>query len=149
MLRRIIFLLHEILSIVTRYTSAVHPMIQRRTNKYNNRLQHTNINAICIYQPGTHINQVLFLGAIWYWYNTLMPLHEETAIYHNRAVVSKDVGWQGLNPLTDSRQGTLHTETSILRIKRPWRVKIRPTTDIFGCKYWYAGTALYPERCSE
>ena len=38
------------------------------------------------------------------------------------AVTSKHVGWQGLNPLTDSRRGTLHTETSILRIKRPWRV---------------------------
>ena len=47
-------------------------------------------------------------------------------------LASKDVGWQGLNPLTDSRQGTLHTETSILRIKRPWRVKIRPTTDKEG-----------------
>ena len=45
---------------------------------------------------------------------------------------TKDVGWQGLNPLIDSSQGTLHTETSILRIKRPWRVKIRPTTDIFA-----------------
>ena len=54
--------------------------------------------------------------------------------------VNKDVGWQGLNPLTDSRQGTLHTETSILRIKRPWRVKIRPTTDIFACK----GASLQP-----
>ena len=46
--------------------------------------------------------------------------------------VSKDVAWRHFCPLTDSRQGTLHTETSILRIKRRWRVKIRQTTDIFA-----------------
>ena len=35
-----------------------------------------------------------------------------------------------MNPLTDSRQGTLHTETSILRITRPWRSKLdrQPTS---------------------
>ena len=43
----------------------------------------------------------------------------------------KDAAWWRFCPLTDSRQGNLHTETSILRIKRPWRVKIWPTTDIF------------------
>ena len=40
-------------------------------------------------------------------------------IFGGVAVTGKHVGGQGLNPLTDSRQGTLHTETSILRIKRP------------------------------
>ena len=47
----------------------------------------------------------------------------------------KDAAWWRFCPLTDSRQGNLHTETSILRIKRPWRVKIWPTTDIFDVRW--------------
>ena len=60
--------------------------------------------------------------------------HQKITIFRAPLLRNKDVGWQGLNPLTDSRQGTLYTETSILRIKRPSRVKIRPTTDIFAAK---------------
>ena len=88
---------------------------------------------------GKMIELHTWLAFFSFWRSTWVFLSRITPPYPViRQPPRKDVCWQGLNPLTDSRQGTLHTETinSILRIKRPWRVKIRPTTDIFASTWW-------------